>query len=164
MIVLHIADVKNFMKKLLISKIFDKFLLNEVTIVTSATYNIEGKINKDFFDNKDELEVEFKDKYVEWGKVKPICFELIKGKVLPLNLKIVMQLSSANTKKFISQSTSMMNSEDITGLFLNITFDRKDLRCVTGTSLKTFTMDKTVDKEWDLMIEKFFRQNEIEFE
>ena len=49
-------------------------------------------------------------------------------------------------------------------VYLNIHFDGTRLSCITGTSFKTFTMDKTLEHAWDEMVEKFMRQKHIEFE
>ncbi len=35
---------------------------------------------------------------------------------------------------------------------------------MTGTSIKTFTLDKTLEHVWDELIQKFFRQQKIPYE
>jgi hypothetical protein len=47
---------------------------------------------------------------------------------------------------------------------LNIRYDGTHLTCVTGTSFKSFMMDKTLEREWDEMVKKFFLKKEIAFE
>lgn len=165
MISLQIIDVKDFMSKLLISDIFNKFLLSEATINTYNTFTIDGHINKDFY-TPDELEEHLlTDQTISsWETLKPFCFELIKGKKTPLNFKIVFLLSSVNVNKLLSQTGIPLTSNDINGLYLNIKYSNNSLHCITGTSLKLFTMDKSLEHEWDFMVQKFFKAHEIPFE
>ena len=46
---------------------------------------------------------------------------------------------------------------------LNIRFENGKLSCTTGTSLKLFTLDKSLDQAWDRMVQKFFLQQNISF-
>ena len=50
---------------------------------------------------------------------------------------------------------------DVFGLYLNLQYDGSHVTCTTGTSLRTFTMDKSLDRVWDEMVTKFFRQQQI---
>ena len=50
------------------------------------------------------------------------------------------------------------------GLYLNIHFENGRLSCVTGTSFKTFTLDKTLEHVWDEYAERFFIHKGIDFE
>ena len=40
------------------------------------------------------------------------------------------------------------------GLYLNFHYDGTMLQCITGTSMHTFTMDKTLEREWDAYVGK----------
>src|SRR5574344_1330903 len=90
---LQITSLKPFMNALLAGDLFDIFLLEEALIATAATYTIDGRINKDFYTTE-----EWNDKqlhpheFVAWQEMKPICFNLIKGKRTPLQFKFVFQL------------------------------------------------------------------------
>ena len=46
MIALQIADIRVFMKKLLLSETFDRFLLLEGSITTFNTFEIDGTFQK----------------------------------------------------------------------------------------------------------------------
>jgi hypothetical protein len=153
------------MSKLLISDTFNKFLLSEATITTSNTFTIDGHLNKDFYTTEELEEFNLNDQNIStWETLKPFCFEVIKGKKTPLNFKIVFLLSSSNVSKLLEQSGISLTPGDINGLFLNIKYGNNALHCITGTSLKLFTLDKTLENEWDLMIQKFFKSHEIPFE
>ena len=50
------------------------------------------------------------------------------------------------------------------GLCERIGIDGSRIICVTGTSFKTFTLDKTLEHLWDEMITNFLHQKGIPFE
>lgn len=172
MIALSITDVKGFMKQLLTMESFDNFLVLEAVISTATTFTIDGRLNKEFTDESTDINNDISDADSDpsadslqtWGKVRPICFELIKGKRLPLYFKVVLQLSGVNTGRFLSSIDTSFSRNDVSGLYMNISFDRKELRIVSGTSVKTFSMDKSLDQEWDNMVKRFLTKNNIEYE
>lgn len=85
----------------------------------------------------------------------------MKGKHTPLHFKIVFQLSRQNVEKLLTGSGLSWTSADVFGLYLNLQYDGSHVTCTTGTSLKTFSMDKSLDRVWDEMVTKFFRQQQI---
>ena len=60
------------MQKLLVDDTFDHFLMCESEIITSSSFNLDGRINRDFYDS-DELE-HINDDFVFWENIKNICF------------------------------------------------------------------------------------------
>ncbi len=46
-------------------------------------------------------------------------------------------------------------------MYLNIRYENGELYCVTGTSVNFFTLDKSLDEEWDEAVKQFFRKNGI---
>lgn len=157
---LKILDVKSFMGSLLIQKVFDNFLLSEAEITTFAHFSIEGKINQNFYTEEEKEELKL-NQYVRWSDVKPYVFSLIKGNKLPLFIKIVMVLSPENTEKLLIQSGASLNKEEVNGLFLNIRYEKDTLLITTGTSVSTFTLDKTLDYYWDESVRKFLKKENI---
>lgn len=79
MISLTIKDTKNFMSQLLIKETFDTLYISEADISTAITFSINGSINKDYYTNEEYEQLSLK-KYSTWSTVKPICFDIIKGK------------------------------------------------------------------------------------
>ena len=57
-----------------------------------------------------------------------------------------------------------MEENDITGVFLNIRFQNQQLTLTTGISYRIFSVDKTLDNEWDRLVKQFLKQHEIAFE
>ncbi|WP_461812255.1 DUF5721 family protein [Faecalimonas sp.] len=160
MVLLSISEVKEFMSKLLLSETFDSFLFIEGEIVTFNTFSINGRLQKDFFD-KDMLP---ERNYSLWTDLREYCFSLIRGKRTPLRFKFIFGLAETNIKKLLEQQTLAFTPQDVQGLYLNISYDGTSLKCVTGTSMNLFTLDKSLEEAWDKMIQKFFTQKKIEFE
>ena len=50
MLALKIIDVKDFMNKLLIGEVFDRFFLVEASVTTFNVFTIDGRLQQDFFD------------------------------------------------------------------------------------------------------------------
>ena len=158
MIALTLTDIKDFTTHLLKKDTFDSFSFIEGEIVTFNTFRIDGFIQKEFFDSGSEL-----PEYSYWKNVREHCFSVIRGKRTPLSFRFVFSLSRKNIGRLAAQSAPSMQPDDIQGLYLNIHYDGSRLTCVTGTSFRTFTMDRTLEHAWDEMAERFFRQKEIEY-
>lgn len=162
MIALKVQDVKDFMARLLISDEFDKFWLCEASITTFSTFQIDGTLHTDFFDTEEaEAIASAKRTHCLWEEVKPYCFSIIKGKKTPLSFKIVFQLSRQAMKQLLLKNSSSWKEDDIYGLYLNLQYDGTSLVCTTGTSIKTFSMDKSLDFIWDECITAFFKKHQI---
>lgn len=153
------------MGKLLLSDIFDHFLMIEGNITTFNTFSIDGTLHKEFFPFGETEESDSPDRmFSYWEAVKPFCYELIKGKKTPLAFRFVFRLSAQNTEKFLTKTKSGFTAMDNAGLFLNIKFEAASLTCTTGISIPQFTLDKTLENEWDLMVKRFFLKHNINFE
>ncbi|MBE6015267.1 MAG: hypothetical protein E7241_07860 [Lachnospiraceae bacterium] len=150
MTVLEINDVKGFMAKLLASDTFDDYYILEAVITKANTFTIDGRLNEEYLADAGEDVTDLTAfRFQAWGKVRSLCFDLVKGKTLPIFMKVVLQLPESKVADILAESGASIRPEEITGLYLNITYDRKELRVVTGTSLKTFSMDKSLEREWD---------------
>lgn len=158
------VETKELMTKLLTTETFDNFLIVEGTITTASSFSIDGKINREFMNDLNCGDAEIIDDYRKWGELRKLSFELVKGKVLPVFFKVVLQLSEKNKESFLQSIGSPMKLEDVASLCMNISFDRKECKIVTGTSIKVFSLDKTLDREWDEMVKKFLTKNDIAFE
>ena len=160
MIALKLTNRKLFMKHLLLTETFDHFLFIEGEITTFSKFSIDGYLQKSFFEDTEQPNVEFSF----WKQIRDYCFSIIKGKQTPLNFKFIFSLSPENTARLITQNQLDFHPEAVQGLYLNIRFDGTDLLCITGTSLKTFSMDRSLEQAWDKMVQKFFIQKDIAFE
>ena len=163
MIACNICDIKLFTQKLFIGETFDRFLLKEAEIVTFNTFSIDGRVHKSFYSEEELTEGQIED-YSSWKTLRPFCFSLIKGKKLPERFSIILKLPKAATEQFLAARKSQRLPEQVGGLFLNIHYENQNLSCVTGLSLNQFTLDKTLEREWDESIRAFLRKEELPFE
>lgn len=154
MTALKILEVKGFMGQLLFHEMFDSFYLSELEIHTANIYKINGRLNKSWFDD-DERERVGAREYAYWKDLRPFAYQIIKGSKTPRMMKLVFLLSAGNTRKLVEQSGVPVKPEEVGGLFLNLHYESGALRLITGTSTKTFTMDKSLENQWDLSIKRF---------
>ena len=150
---------KNCMQHLLLKTTFDSFSLIEGEITTYNTFHVDGYLHKRFFEDAPAKE------YSSWGDLREFCFQIIRGKRTPLNFRFILSLPWNDFEEFLHQhEVSSFRPSDIQGLYLNFKYDGTNLKCVTGTSLSLFTMDKTLEDTWDHFAREFFLKQEIDFE
>ena len=163
MLAIQIEHVKKFMGALLLKESFDPFLLSEATITTFAEFHIDGFLHKDFFDGEDleKLSAESRS-LIRWKDVREHCLALIKGQRTPLSFRMVFQLPEKTTEKLVLAANSALSPEDVYGLFLNVQFRGGILTLTTGTSLRTFTLDKSLEKAWDSYISSYLAKQGLD--
>lgn len=164
MIAIKILQQKVFMSKLLTADLFDEFLLREAEIETYNTFRIDGRIHKDyykdsFFDGERIPTGEFSS----WGKLRPICLDLIKGKVTPLSFRFVLQLDDARKEKLLSESGINLAPGQV-AFCINISFLAGEVVVTTGMSTSVFSLDKSAEKAWDKYIPGFMESKGISVE
>ena len=165
MIALKLTDKKAFMNQLLCTEVFDHFLLAEATVTKDAAFTIDGHFNASFY-SAEELEDEgLADcKILPYARLRPICYQLIRGKHTPVSFKFILMLSPENMANTLARSASGFTPNDINGILINITFQNGQLLLTTGISYAAFSTTHTLDHEWDAMIQRFLRKNEISYE
>lgn len=164
MLALKIIDVKDFMNKLLIGEVFDRFFLVEASVTTFNVFTIDGRLQQDFFDTDtaDSLKSKSID-YSLWRDVKPYCFSVIRGKRTPLGFKIIFQLSSHQAQKLLS-GTENNSITPVCNFCLNIQYKNQVLLCTTGVSYSSFSLDRQPEHLWNETICSFFTSRQIPFE
>ncbi|MGN0242769.1 MAG: DUF5721 family protein [Lachnospiraceae bacterium] len=163
MLSMQITDIKHFMNMILREDAFDSFYLCEASLKTGTSYHIDGKLNKDFYSEEEWDSLQGRT-YSLWQEQKSMVFQMIKGQKLPVGFKLVFMLSPENTRNLLIKNNLTISPSDIAGLFFNIIYDNRVLSCTSGTSLKIFTMDKTLEYAWEANLLKFFRMKGIDFE
>ena len=164
MIALSIIDVKDFMNKLLIGEVFDRFFLVEASVTTFNTFTIDGRLQQDFFDT-DTVAMHKSNsiEYSLWRDVKPYCFSVIRGRRTPLNFRIVLQLSHKQTQQILNPSFPDGSVPDCR-FCLNLQYRNDSLLCTTGGSYTSFCLDKRPEHLWDEIIRKFLSGQHIAFQ
>lgn len=151
-------NTKKCMAELLLRETFDSFLFIEGSVTTFNTFTIDGYIHKDFYDEDTPQKV-----YSSWKSLREFVFSIIKGKRTPLDFHFVFSLSADAVRTLITENALDFQPESVQGLYLNFRYDGSTLTCVTGTSLKVFTLDKSLDYAFDKWVEQFFTEHDIEY-
>lgn len=157
MIALHILDTKMFMKQFLVLNTFDRWNLSEGTITTFCTFTIDGTWQRDFYD-PDGVNILYDRTLTPWSKLREYCFSLIRGKNTPLSFKFVFVLPEELIGEFLTANGLNNDPDEIAGLYLNISFRNKKLLLTTGTALRTFSLDRSIDASWDVYVRGFLRR------
>ncbi len=160
MVMFTIAEVKQFMAKLLTQNTFDDFILRELELSTFMNYSVNGKLNEAFF-TTEELQARGSVRYAFWSEIRNIAYAMIKGNKTPLSMKIVFQLPEDRTDTLIAQSGGRIKPEEVGGLYMNVRFENNELHIITGTAIKTFTLDKTLEQEWDKEVARILKEQGI---
>ncbi len=165
MLAMKISSTKSFMNHLLVADTFDNFLMAEATISTAHTYQIDGHINKDFFSSEELTDAALLPyDFSEWKDMKPLCFNLIKGKHTPLFFKFVLHLKPEAVGKLMAAGACSVPTEQIKALVLTIKYDGTQVVLTTGSSFQTFVMSKEPDTIWDKALQQFLARKGIDYE
>lgn len=155
MVALKIIETKPFMALLLKGTLFDGWEARGVDITTFTRYSIDCKLNKNYYD-QDQLEIMGPVNYVKWGQIKEFVTTLIRGNRTPDDLKIVLAKPVEELESF--------DPKVVSSLFINIHFTSGEVTVTTGTSMATFTLDKTPDYTWDNQVKASLKKQNILFE
>ena len=96
-----------------------------------------------------------------WKVLKPFCYSLIRGKRLPESFRIVFLLPPEETARFVAAHGAGLAAEQVQGLYLNVQYENHGLTCITGVSLNVFSMDRTLEREWDQAVREFLKKNGV---
>ena len=168
-----IIDTRQFMSLLLAGSAFHAFEVVQADLVTYAAFHIDGTYYPDYFDREEQEEsaeaggpdsgpdAVSRKRLIPWKMLQPHAFELIRGRHKPISLKLVLRLSEPSLQRFLEKEALPLRPHDVAGLYLNISYDRTRVTCVTGTALTIFSPDKSLDHAWDEAVRELFRRHEI---
>ena len=72
-------------------------------------------------------------------------------------------LSPEENETFIRRMKPDFPAEQVAALYLNIRYENHAAACVTGTSLKIFTLDKQIEQEWDETVRRYLKKLQIPY-
>lgn len=171
-----VLDTKACMAELLLRTAFDEFLFIEGEITTFNRFTIDGLIHREFYGdttdpdsgdtprNEKESGAQGRLAYSAWKSLREYCFSIIKGKRTPLDFKLIFSLPDPAIETLIRKEQLDFQPETVQGLYLNFRYDGNVLTCTTGTSLSTFTMDKSLEHAFDQWTRRFFFDHHINWE
>jgi len=134
---LQLTDTKAVMAKLLKEEAFDDLLLSAMEILTFASFDVKQK--------KDDL---------HWRDIRPFALDIVKKGGAPKSMKLVFSLDKERATELKAH----------TNFFLNIYYtsgEAGSLIATTGTSAKTFSLDKSGDHLWEDWVGRFFESHQI---
>ncbi|MDD6057953.1 MAG: DUF5721 family protein [Clostridiales bacterium] len=165
MIALNLTEIKDFMNKLLCTEIFDNFLLKEGTLQNSVVWHLDGALTPDFYSTEELEELGLSGfSFLPFRELRPQFFHLMRGKRTPSYFKFIFLLSPDNLARTLAQTKAGFTPEDIAGMFLNLKYQNGALLLTTGISYRIFSIDKSLENEWDMLIRRFLKNHEIAFE
>lgn len=161
---IQILDVKQFMQLLFQSQEFHSYDFVSGEIRSDMKYQLDGHWNSDFFSTEEQEQYQLTDRtYLPWEFSKDRIFQLIKGRKTPSFMKLVLRLDNTQTQALLSQN-KQFTSQDIDGLFVNITFQSKKLNVICGISYKIFTIDKALESDFYNYFVTFLKSKTITHE
>ena len=162
MLAIQVENIRDFMKKLLLQDTFDAFLVSEVSVTTFVTFRIDGSLHPEFYSSgtEEELRQEARS-HALWRELKPFCLSVIRGQRQPLSLQIVLQLPPGRSRELLEEHVPSLDPADLFGLFLNIRYRGDVLTVTTGTSVRSFSPDRSLDTAWDACVRKLLEKEEL---
>lgn len=150
---------RKLMNALLLTPLFDSFEVMNAYVRSYAVFSIECPGRADTGEvSPPPL----------WKQIRPVMTDILKGTKKPQQIKLVLKLSEKYTGAVLRRSGSSIESEQIAGLYLNILYrcedDNESVTGTTGTSLKIFTPDRSLEQTWDSMVETLLLREDIPFE
>ena len=162
MVCYQITEIKNFMKLLLATEVFDDFLLSEAVVQTMASFSIDGHRNLDYYTQAEQEESGFSEGgCIRYGEVRKLLFEVIRGKKTPVAFQMVFLLPPERFPALLEQADTGIREADIGSLSFTLRFKEGGLTLMTGVALRIFTMDRTLEEEWDRFVTDFLAKHKI---
>ncbi len=134
-------SIKGFMNTLLLSDIFDVFLVSDAVIKKDYQMTLDGNS-------------------VPYGKIRPLLFAHIKGEQVPKLFRLTLY-KPAETD-LLNKLGFDQNMTRISAFVLRLDYDGERARVVTGVSYSAFSMEKDLEKAWDKQALNFMEENGIE--
>ncbi len=167
MIALQIKNTKNFMNMLLVNSGFDDFEVEEAAVTTFNAFHIDGRIVREFFSDDEIKELSESDglsEFSKWRDIRPVCFQLIKGKKTPVAFRVTLRASRKLVEKLAGDDECEVAANLIRSFVINVRYENARVSCVTGIAFDTFIMDKSAERIWDAYVRKLFTDMGIDFE
>ena len=140
MIVFKVENIKEFMAKVLTGEMFDKFHVTACEITTFVTFQIDGRCHDEWFDTDEKPGDD--SGQVLWRDLRPIVFELIRGKKTPEIFKVGF--------------CHYLGNGDVGSI--RIQYEKGELFLFTGYMQKEFSLRKEAQLSWDDNCRNFLKE------
>ena len=79
-------------------------------------------------------------------------------------MKVVFYLSRENKLRLIHRVGGDWKENDVSQFCLNMKYENGEMILTTGVAYSIFTMDHTMQEQWDYDLKKYLKYYEIEYE
>ena len=126
MLSLEITSLREFTRHLFTHNTFDAFQVLEISISSFADFSIDGHTNPEFFGDSEDSILPF----CRWDRLRPICYGIIRGKLMPLSFRIILLVSA-------EEAASMYNTPELASYgadrTFSLRFDYRDHKVMVTT-------------------------------
>ena len=151
----EIKEIKEYLNGLFTEERYESFYLFSVKLDASVSYEIDGKINKEFYSEEELGQLENRE-YICWKDIKKSVLGFMSNGKLPVRMKLILMFNKDNVNRLIEMNNIPIHPDNVRALFMNILYSDNRLSITTGTSLNVFTMDKSLEELWDKTVEKYY--------
>ena len=117
----QILEMKHFMAKLLTEDCFDSFLLEKASVSCAVSYEIDGRVNPEFYQDDETPDAGYL--FLPWKSIRPVLFQMIRGKHTPLSFKFVLHLMPQYVPGVMKGADPSLKPEQVQALVLTIKYD-----------------------------------------
>lgn len=140
MMVLKVENIKEFMARMVTGEMFDKFHVAECEVTTFVNIRIDGRCYDAWFDTDERPEE--KGTQILWKQLRPLVFELIRGKKTPEVFKV--------------DFCHYLGNGDVGSL--RVQYEKGELFLFTGYMQREFSLDKGGQQSWDDNCRNFLKE------
>ncbi len=160
----QINDNRTFTAALFAGTLFDHMGTESIRLVTSSTLCVDGRCVAAFY-TADELGAmpEGLPEFVRWGELRGLAFHAVKGKKAPVSFQIILHADSGTLARLAAREECGVEAALIEALVLTIRYESGVCRLTSGTALRTFIPDKSLDRLWDEELQQFLAGHGIDF-
>lgn len=161
MISIKVKSTKEFMQKFLMTDAFRDFLFLEGNVITSVSHVLEGRLQKDFFTKEEWEDREICPyEFAQWEEIRPLIFQMIKGKHTPVMMKLTLLQKPELTEKLLrdggeAEEIPASIRRLIKAFLVTVKYENGGIVLTTGVSYQGFTLDKEAEKRWDKALQDF---------
>ena len=135
-------------------------VLNHSPLSISA-YHVDATRQLPKSTSGDVHEKEISEGYVTWANSRNLFYQALRGKNLPISFNITLIVPKSDNEKILKKYNENIDVSDLSSLSLNVIYDREKMIVTSGTSMKFFTMDRSIEMIWDDIVQNTFNNLEI---
>lgn len=97
-----------------------------------------------------------------YARVRPLCFDAVKGKVLPSFMRFVLTAPAGTAERLAAALPDSFDPANVLSLAVNLTYKGGTLTVTSGSSVKDIFAGKAADTAWGEEVKRLFSSYGIE--